>query len=240
MKIFVVIPTYEEADTIGELIEELMKLNLDLDVLVVDDHSPDGTAEVVRRLIPQHRSIHLIERPGKMGLGSAYLAGFRYALEGGADVIFEMDGDFSHHPRYIPPMLEKLKETDLVVGSRYIKGVSVVDWPMERLLLSYCANRWTKWMTAVPIRDMTSGFKAFRRNALASLDFSRIRSDGYSFQIEVNFLLYQKKFRVAEIPIIFTDRNIGVSKMTRAIVLEANVTVWRLFFERFFQRFKNN
>ena len=232
MKLFVVVPTYDEADTIIELLDGLFALSLDLEVLIVDDHSPDGTAQVVRGLAEKNSTIHLIERPKKMGLGSAYRAGFQYALEKGADLIFEMDGDLSHDPRFIPFMLEKLKEADLVIGSRYIKGVSVVDWPMARLLLSYCANHWTRWMTAVPIRDMTSGFKGFRRDALLALDFSRIHSDGYSFQIEVNFFLYQKRFRLAEVPIIFADRNIGVSKMSRKIVLEAIGTVWRLFFER--------
>ena len=235
MKTFIVIPTYNESDTLPELLEALLGLGIDLEVLVVDDHSPDGTAELVKRRMSQDPRIHLIERPKKMGLGSAYLAGFRAALDKGADVIFEMDGDFSHHPKYVPVMLEKLKEADLVIGSRYVKGVSVVDWPMGRLLLSYCANRWVKWMTAVPVRDMTSGFKAFRRQALLSLDFSRIRSDGYSFQIEVNFYLYRKHLHLAELPIIFTDRDIGVSKMTWAIILEAVITVWRLFLERLFQ-----
>jgi len=235
MKTFIVIPTYNEADTLPELLEALLDLGIDLEVLVVDDHSPDGTADNVKRRMSQDPRIHLIERPKKMGLGSAYLAGFRYALEKGADVIFEMDGDLSHNPHYVPAILEKLREADGVIGSRYIKGVSVVDWPMGRLLMSYCANRWTRWMTDVPIHDMTSGFKAFRREALLSLDFSKIRSDGYSFQIEVNFLLYQKKFRLSEFPIIFTDRNIGVSKMTGTIVFEAIGTVWRLFFERLFK-----
>ncbi|MBI4436557.1 MAG: polyprenol monophosphomannose synthase [Candidatus Omnitrophica bacterium] len=237
MKIFVVIPTYNEADTIGELISEILALKLDADILVVDDHSPDGTAELIRKRMEKEKRIHLLERPKKMGLGSAYLTGFRFALEKGAEIIFEMDGDLSHHPQYIVPMIEKLQEADLVIGSRYIKGVSVVDWPMGRLLLSYCANRWAEWMTAVPVRDMTSGFKGFRREALLTLDFSKIRSDGYSFQIEVNVHLYRKKFRLVEFPIIFRDRNIGVSKMTRSIVLEAFVAVWRHFFERVFRRF---
>ena len=236
MKTFVVIPTYNEAESIPELIDTLLKLDIDLEILVVDDHSPDGTGSLVRKRMEKEGRLHLLERPKKMGLGSAYLSGFRFALEKGADALFEMDGDFSHDPHDIPLMLEKLKEADLVIGSRYIKGVSVVDWPMGRLLLSYCANRWTEWMTAVPIRDMTSGFKVFRREALLALDFSKIRSDGYSFQIEMDVRLYRKKFRVTEIPIIFKDRNIGVSKMTRSIVLEAFVNVWRHFFERFFQR----
>ncbi len=238
MKSFIVIPTYDEADTLGELIDRLFVLGLDLEVVVVDDHSPDGTAELVRRQMRDDSRIHLIERPKKMGLGSAYLAGFRYALDKGAEAIFEIDGDLSHDPKYVPLMLEKLKEADVIIGSRYIKGVSVVDWPMGRLLLSYCANRWTKWMTGVPVRDMTSGFKAFRREALLALNFSSIRSDGYSFQIEVNCILYRKGFRLEEFPIIFSDRNIGVSKMTRAILREAIVTVWRLFFERLFQKSK--
>lgn len=240
MKTFVVIPTYDEADTIGELLDGLFALGLDLEALIVDDHSPDGTAAVIRKTMEKEPRLHLIERSGKMGLGSAYLEGFRVALEKGAEAVFEMDGDLSHHPKYIPLLLEKLKEADLVIGSRYIKGVSVVDWPMGRLLLSYFANRWAKWMTAVPVKDMTSGFKVFRREALLAIDLSRVRSDGYSFQIEMNFLLHQKHFRLAEIPIIFMDRNIGVSKMNRRIVVEAVGTVWRLFFERLFQIFRKN
>ena len=238
MKAVIVIPTYNEADTIGELIDGIFALELDLEILVVDDHSPDGTAELIRKRMEHEKRLSLIERPKKMGLGSAYLDGFRVALEKGADVIFEMDGDLSHHPKYIPEMLVALKEADLVVGSRYIKGVSVVDWPMKRLLLSYCANRWARWMTAIPVHDMTSGFKAFRREALQMLDFSDIQSDGYSFQIEVNARLYRKHFRIKEIPIIFSDRNIGESKMNRAILFEAVITVWRLFFERLFQIFR--
>lgn len=240
MKTFVVIPTYDEADTIGELLDGLFALGLDFELLIVDDGSPDGTAVVVRKRMEREPRIHLIERSGKMGLGSAYLAGFRYALDHGAEVLFEMDGDLSHSPTYVPPMLEKLKEADLVIGSRYIKGVSVVDWPMGRLLLSYFANRWTQWMTSVPVKDMTSGFKVFRREALSAIDLSRVRSNGYSFQIEMNFLLHRKGFRIAEVPIIFSDRNIGVSKMNRRIVLEAIGTVWRLFFERVFQISRKN
>lgn len=238
MKVFIIIPTYDEADTIEELITALFGLGLDLEVLVVDDHSPDGTADVVRRLQEKNPRIHLLERPGKMGLGSAYLTGFQAAIDKGADILFEMDGDFSHDPKYLPLMVEALKEADWAIGSRYIKGVSVVDWPMGRLLLSYCATRWAKWMTGVPIRDLTAGFKAFRREALQRLDFSKIRSDGYSFQIEVNVLLYRMGLRHAEIPIIFADRNVGVSKMTWAIIFEAFFTVWRLFFERLIRRRK--
>ena len=240
MKTFVVIPTYNEVSNIEELIDTLFTWKADLEILVVDDHSPDGTVEVVKKKMKGNTRIFLIERPKKMGLGSAYKVGFQYVLEKGAEVIFEMDGDFSHHPRYLPTMLERLKEADVVIGSRYIKGVSVVDWPMRRILLSYCANGWVRAMTGVPSRDMTSGFKAFRREALISLDFSKIRSEGYSFLIEVNFRLYRKRFRLVEIPIIFTDRNVGQSKMTRSIMVEAFFTVWRLFFEKFFRKPKDS
>ena len=232
MKGLVVIPTYNERRTIEELIREVLEIGLE--ILIVDDNSPDGTAEKVKAMAFEDSRIHLIQRPRKMGLGSAYREGFRFALSGPYEVIFEMDGDGSHRPRYLPRLLEGLQEAEVVIGSRYVKGVSVVDWPIGRLLLSYLANVFCRAVTGLPLRDATAGFKGFRRDVLEALKLDQIRSEGYSFQIEVNFLLYRKGFRFKEIPIVFEDRDIGVSKMSREIVLEAIWLVFRLGWIRLF------
>lgn len=232
MKGLVVIPTYNERQTIEELIREVLETGLDL--LVVDDNSPDGTAEKVKALAFEDSRIRLIQRPRKMGLGSAYREGFRFALSGDYEVIFEMDGDGSHRPKYLPRLLEALREADVAIGSRYVKGVSVIDWPMARLLLSYAANVFCRAVTGLPLHDTTAGFKGFKRGALEALELDRIRSEGYSFQIEVNAILYRKGFRFKEIPIIFEDRNVGVSKMNGSIVLEAILLVFKLGWIRLF------
>ena len=226
MRNLVIIPTYNENRTIEELIREILEIGSE--VLVVDDNSPDGTADKVKAIAFQESRVHLIQRPRKMGLGSAYREGFRFALGGSYEVIFEMDGDGSHRPQYLPRLLEALQEADVVIGSRYVRGVSVVDWPIGRLLLSYVANLFSRVVTGLPLHDTTAGCKGFRRSALEALDLNQIRSEGYSFQIEVNFLLYQQGFRFKEVPIIFEDRDIGVSKMSRWIVLEAVGLVFRL------------
>ena len=226
MKGLVIIPTYNERRTVEELIHEVLQLGFD--VLIVDDNSPDGTAEKVKAITFEESRVHLIQRPRKMGLGSAYREGFRFALSGPYDVVFEMDGDGSHRPTYLPRLLEALKDADVVIGSRYVKGVSVVDWPIGRLILSYLANLFSRVVTGLPLHDTTAGFKGFTRRALETLDLGLIQSEGYSFQIEVNFLLYRKGFRFREIPIVFEDRDIGVSKMSGWIVLEAVGLVFRL------------
>ena len=172
--------------------------------------------------------VHVMHRAGKMGLGSAYVAGFRYALERDYDAVFEMDADFSHNPDSLPEFLRELETADLVVGSRYLHGVTVVNWPLKRLILSYGANVYSRVITGVPIKDLTGGFKCFRRRVLESLDLSRVRSDGYGFQIEINFKAWRKGFRIKEIPILFVDRRAGESKMNRRIVWEAAFMVWRL------------
>jgi len=209
-----------------------MLLSLDvpvrLEVLVVDDSSPDGTAAIVKEMAADEPRLHLLERPGKMGLGTAYVEGFRYAISEKVDYVFEMDADFSHNPAAIPTFLEKIRSCDLVVGSRYLTGVTVVNWPLSRLILSYGANLYTRFVTGLPLCDATGGFKCFRRTALEAVDLDRLRSDGYSFQIEVSFKLWKKGFRIEEIPIIFEDRRVGVSKMNRRIVWEAIWMVWRL------------
>jgi len=225
----VVIPTYNEAGNIEKLIDRLFQLNIaGLEILVVDDNSPDGTAaKVVYRQAREPR-LHLIRRASKMGLGSAYITGFRYALERGFDHIFEMDADLSHNPDDVPRFLEKIRDVDLVIGSRYTQGVNVINWPLSRLLLSLFANWYTRVITGLPIRDCTSGFKCFRRHVLESLMLDKIKSDGYSFQIEVNFIAWRKGFRLVELPIIFVDRETGSSKMSGKVMREAAWMVWRL------------
>lgn len=217
----IIIPTYNEIENLPRMIPALEALDLGLEVLIVDDGSPDGTGAWVREQMRSKPHLHLIERSGKQGLGSAYVAGFRYALEHGYDFVFEMDADFSHDPGYIRDFLEAIREADLVIGSRYINGVNVVNWPMSRLLLSYFANVYARWVTGLPVRDATGGFKCFRAEALRQLDLDRISSGGYSFQIEVNYKLWKKGCRIREIPIIFKDRTMGASKMSGGIIREA-------------------
>lgn len=235
MKILIIMPTYCEGENIAELCKQIFSLPLDIDLLIIDDNSPDGTAETVKRLSSEFSRLKLISRKGKLGLGSAYIEGFKYALAESYDYIFEMDADFSHNPEYIPEFIEKITETnDVVIGSRYLKGVSVVHWPMGRLLLSYLANWYTRLLTGLKIYDCTSGFKCFKRRVLKSLELDKIVSNGYGFQIEVNFLAGKHGFKICEIPIIFIERNAGKSKMNKKIVVEACWLVLKLFFKRFF------
>jgi len=230
MKKIVVIPTYNEAENIVALIEELHQNVDDLHVLVVDDSSPDGTANLVKKLMQTDDRAHIIERPVKNGLGTAYCAGFAWALENGFDVIMEMDADFSHNPDIIPVMLKEIENYDLVIGSRYISGVNVVNWPLSRLILSYSANLYTKIITGMPVKDATGGFKCFRAEILREIDLTKVKSNGYGFQIEMNYRLWKKGARIKEIPIIFIDRRSGVSKMNKKIIWEAIFLVWKLKF----------
>lgn len=220
-KTLVIIPTYNEIENLPLMIPALEALGLGLEVLVVDDGSPDGTGAWVREQQKSKPHLHLIERRGKQGLGSAYVAGFKYALERGYDRVFEMDADFSHDPGYLKDFLAAIEDADVVIGSRYIHGVNVVNWPMSRLLLSYFANMYARWITGMPVKDATGGFKCFRAEALRTLDLDRISSGGYSFQIEVNYKLWKKGCRIREIPIIFKDRTMGASKMSGGIIREA-------------------
>jgi dolichol-phosphate mannosyltransferase len=225
----IIIPTYNERENIDPLLTRLMALPYDLHVLVVDDGSPDGTAAVVREWKTREPRVHLMERPRKMGLGTAYLAGFRYALDQGAELVFEMDADFSHDPEAIGGFLEAVRDADLVLGSRYLNGkVTVMNWPLQRLILSFGANLYTRWITGLPLNDATGGFKCFRRKVLESIRLDKVQSDGYSFQIEMSFKAWKKGFRIKEIPIVFVDRHAGVSKMNRKIVYEAAWMVWKL------------
>lgn len=228
MKTFVVVPTYNERDNAEKIVREILAQSDDIDVLVVDDNSPDGTGEILDRMAAENGRIHVMHRAGKLGLGSAYRAGFKYALENGAENIIEMDADFSHDPAMIPVFLEKILTYDLVIGSRYLNGVSVVNWPIRRLILSYCANVYTRIVTGLRISDCTGGFKCFRRKVLESINLDKIKSDGYSFQIEMNYRCVEKGFTVGEIPIIFIDRHAGMSKMSKKIVREAVFMVWKL------------
>lgn len=224
----VIIPTYNERENIGALLDRLLALPFGLDVLVVDDKSPDDTAAVVRERMAREPRAHLLERAGKLGLGSAYRDGFRYALDHGARYIFEMDADFSHDPASIGDLLAAAEEADVVLGSRYLHGVTVVNWPLSRLILSRAANVYTRIITGLPVKDATGGFKCFRREALEGIRLDRVHSDGYAFQIEVTFKCWKKGFRIKEVPIVFVDRRAGVSKMNRRIIWEAAGLVWRL------------
>jgi len=224
----VVIPTYNEADNIHQLIPRILGEGAHFEVLVVDDNSPDGTADAVQALQKTDSRVHLLQREKKMGLGTAYVAGFKYAIANGFDFVFEMDADFSHDPDEIPRLFRKAQDCDLVIGSRYISGVNVVNWPMRRLLLSYMANVYTRWITGMPVRDATGGFKCYRRKVLEAINLGAIHSNGYAFQIEMNFLSWKKGFRICEVPIVFVDRRVGISKMSKNIISEAAWLVWKL------------
>ena len=228
MMAMVVIPTYNECDNIGRLIPEILRQDPGVQVLVVDDNSPDGTGALVDGMAAADSRIHVLHRSGKLGLGSAYREGFRCALELGADYIVEMDADFSHDPGVLPVFFDKMQEYDVVIGSRYLNGVSVVNWPIRRLILSYCASVYTRVITGLHLHDCTSGFKCFRRSALEAIDLQGVRSDGYSFQIEMNYRCMEQGFRLGEVPIIFIDRHAGSSKMSKRIVREAIIMVWKL------------
>jgi dolichol-phosphate mannosyltransferase len=228
MKPLVIIPTYNERENLEELLRRIFALERGIEVLIVDDNSPDGTGELADRMVAADPRVHVLHREGKLGLGSAYVTGFRYALERDYDVIFEMDADFSHSPDSLPEFLKEIETADLVLGSRYLHGVTVVNWPLTRLILSYAANVYSRVITGMNIKDATGGFKCFRRQVLESIDWSRVKSDGYGFQIEINFKAYRKGFRIKEIPILFVDRRAGESKMSRKIVWEAAFMVWRL------------
>lgn len=228
MKAIVVIPTYNERENITRLAGEILKQHPSLHILIVDDNSPDGTGRIADELALTEKRISVIHRSGKLGLGSAYRTGFRAALEMGADYLIEMDADFSHDPSVLPVFLETIADCDLVIGSRYLNGVSVVNWPIRRLILSYFASVYTRFVTGLTIKDCTSGFKCFRRTAIEAIDLDRVTSDGYSFQIEMNYKCKEKGFRILEVPIIFIDRHAGTSKMSKKIVREAVVMVWKL------------
>jgi dolichol-phosphate mannosyltransferase len=235
MKVLAISPTYNEKKNISELINRISKLPLDIDLLIIDDNSPDGTADIIKTIMSENKSIHLLEREKKLGLGTAYCEGFQWALERGYDLIVQIDADLSHNPDDILRMVEMSNSSDLVIGSRYIGGVNVINWPMRRLLLSYFANLYAKLLIQFPIKDSTGGFKCFQRKVLESIDLKMINSQGYSFQIEINFLAWIKGFKIKEIPIVFTDRTVGESKMNRGIVIEAIWMVPKLLIRKIFK-----
>ena len=226
--VLIIIPTYNEKENIGLIIPEIKALLPDAHILVVDDNSPDGTSGFVKELGAKHSGIFVLDRPKKEGLGKAYVSGFGWALARSYEFIFEMDADFSHDPKYLPDFLSAIRDNDLVIGSRYVRGVNVVNWPMSRLLLSYFGNLFARIVTGVPVLDCTAGFKCFRRKVLETIRLDKIDSSGYSFQVEVNYLVWRNKFRIAEIPIVFTDRKRGVSKMSTKIIREALILIWKL------------
>ena len=219
-----------ELNNIKKLVPELLELYDDLDILIVDDSSPDGTGEYVKELSVKNSRVKLIQREGKLGLGTAYVAGYKYMLKNGYDFAFQMDADYSHDPREIANFRKHLDDNDLIIGSRYIQGVNVINWPMRRLLLSYFANYYTKIITGLPLKDSTGGFKCFKRKVLEAIDLDQIKSNGYSFQIEMNYKAWIKGFKLKEVSIIFMDRVAGNSKMSKQIVREAIFRVWKLRF----------
>ena len=225
----VIIPTYNERENITRIIPAVLSKDPALEVLVVDDGSPDGTGDIVDGITAGNPRVHVIHRAGKLGLGTAYVAGFRWALERDYELIFEMDADFSHNPDRLPAFLEAVKSADLVLGSRYQNGqINVVNWPISRLFLSYSANIYARRVTGLQVFDATGGFKCFRRRVLESIDLGDVKSNGYAFQIEMTYRAWKKGFRIVEIPIVFVDRTEGSSKMSKKIVREAVWMVWRL------------
>jgi dolichol-phosphate mannosyltransferase len=225
----VIVPTYNERENLPRLIPSILSRDPRLEILVVDDGSPDGTGELADEISAAEKRVHVLHRTQKEGLGKAYLAGFAWAIERGYDAVLQMDADFSHDPAHLPQFLEAIDSYDVVLGSRYLHGrVTVVNWPIGRLLLSYFANVYARKVTGLPIADATGGFKCFRRQVLEAIDLGRVESNGYSFQIETSFRAWKKGFRLGEIPIMFVDRDVGESKMSKAIVREAVWRVWRL------------
>jgi len=236
-KALVVIPTFNEAVNLPQLVPQVLAQDPRIEVLVVDDNSPDGTGALADEMRGANPRVHTIHREGKLGLGTAYITGFKWALERSYDYMFEMDADFSHDPRHLPEFLTAIQDADVVLGSRYLQGkVTVVNWPMSRLMLSYLANIYARWFTGLRIWDLTGGFKCFRRRVLEGIDLSQVVSNGYAFQIEMSVRAWRKGFKLREIPIVFVDRTEGQSKMNRAIVREAVLKVPRLRFMALFGR----
>lgn len=232
----VIIPTYNESANIEKIINVILAVSPLLEVLVIDDNSPDKTADIIRSMKAKNSRLHLQTRPRKMGLGTAYVLGFDYALKNNYDFAFEMDADFSHDPLELPNFINLLKEYDLVIGSRYIEGVSVVNWPMKRLILSYLACLFARVVTGVPVKDLTSGFKCYSRTALARVEWRKFNVGGYGFQIQSVYSVYRARLRIKEIPIVFVERRSGESKMSKRIIWEAFWLVWKLRLLSIFNR----
>ena len=235
-RFLVILPTYNEGQNLPRIVPQILAQDPRLEILVVDDNSPDGTGRLANDLAGVNPRVHVLHRERKEGLGRAYLAGFAWGLSQGVDLMFEMDADFSHDPKFLKDLIAAAANADVVVGSRYKTGVNVINWPMARLLLSYYANLYARWITGLPLTDSTAGFKCFRREVLASIPLEKVRSNGYAFQIEMNFRAWKKGFRLAEVPIVFTDRVEGSSKMSKAIVREGVWVVWWLRIAHLFGR----
>lgn len=236
----VIIPTYQEAENIEAIIRAIMALPVPFEVLIVDDGSPDGTADIVKRLQSEYAGrLHLIERSGKQGLGTAYITGFKYALKHRYDYIFEMDADFSHNPQDLLRLYDACRNggADLAIGSRYVTGVNVINWPMSRVVLSYFASKYVRFITGLPVHDATAGFKCYARRVLESINLDRVRFIGYAFQIEMKYIAWKKGFTIREIPVIFTDRSNGTSKMSKGIIKEAIFGVIKLKLRSIFKPF---
>jgi len=227
-KVLIIIPTYNEKENIGLLIPAIDSYVPGVHILIVDDGSPDGTSAFVKEIGKQRNNLFVLDRTKKEGLGKAYVAGFHWALARDYEYIFEMDADFSHDPKYLPDFLKAIADSDIIIGSRYICGVNVINWPMSRLLLSYFASFIARIITGIPLRDCTAGFKCFRREVLEKVRIDKIDSSGYAFQIEMNFFAWKNKFRIAEIPNVFTDRQRGASKMSTKIIREGIILLWKL------------
>lgn len=229
MRGLILIPTYNERENITRIVPLVLDQDARLDVLVIDDGSPDGTGQLADELAATNPRVQVLHRAGKLGLGTAYIAGFRHGIQHRYDWVFEMDADFSHDPAHLPAFIEGLSNYDVVLGSRYLEGrVTVVNWPITRLILSYGANVYARMVTGLPVGDATGGFKAFRREVLEGIDLTKVESEGYAFQIEMSFRAWKKGFRLAEIPIVFVDRTLGESKMSKKIIREAVWRVWKL------------
>jgi dolichol-phosphate mannosyltransferase len=235
-KALVVVPTYNERDNLPQIVQRLLELPTPVDMLVVDDNSPDGTGRLADELASKHAQVHVLHRQQKNGLGRAYIAGFKWALERGYDFVLEMDADFSHNPDDVPRLIEAARTADCAIGSRYIGGIRIINWPLPRLMLSKCAAIYVLYITGMPIADPTGGFKCFTRGALEHLDLDEIQSNGYSFQIELNHRLWRQGCKLVEVPIIFTERAQGHSKMSKRIVREALIMVWKLWFQNGLRR----
>jgi dolichol-phosphate mannosyltransferase len=235
-KSLVIVPTYNEKDNLPSIVERILRHPGHVEMLVVDDNSPDGTGKIADDIAARNNRVHVLHRAEKSGLGRAYCAGFKWALERDYQFILEMDGDFSHNPDDIPAFLAAAQSADLVLGSRYKDGIRVINWPLRRLMLSMGAGKYVRLITGMPVSDPTGGYKCFRRAALQSVNLDAIRSNGYSFQIEMTHKLWRQGMRIAEVPIVFTDRFLGSSKMSRKIVFEALWMVWRLWFQNGLRR----
>jgi dolichol-phosphate mannosyltransferase len=232
----VIVPTYNERENLLPLVQRVLALPVEVDLLIVDDNSPDGTGQLAEELGQKHPQIHVLRRPAKNGLGRAYCAGFAWALAREYQFIFEMDGDLSHNPDDIPAFLKAAENADLVLGSRYCNGIRVINWPLRRLMLSMCAAKYVHAITGMPFTDPTGGFKCFRRKTLESIDLEGVHSSGYSFQIEMTHKVWRQGFKIVEVPIIFTDRFQGTSKMSPKIVREALRITWKMLFQNRFRR----